>query len=89
MRRNRHGGNRLGRAAENAENQRRNLERLRAWRAIDPEVSAFDAAVNRLTNWQRNQWARKGYPGSGNHKLEALNPFFTLKKGTHHEIHHD
>lgn len=29
----------------------------------DPQAIAFKAAVNRMWNNARNQWARKGYPG--------------------------
>lgn len=41
-----------------------------------------DAMVNRLTNWQRNQWAKAGYPGGhGANKDEKLiEPFTSLKK---------
>lgn len=28
-----------------------------------PEHYAFQGAVAKLTNWERNQWARAGYPG--------------------------
>lgn len=27
------------------------------------KFSDFGADINTLTNWQRNQWARAGYPG--------------------------
>lgn len=29
----------------------------------DPDVADLDSIVNRMTNWQRSQWAAAGYPG--------------------------
>jgi hypothetical protein len=52
----------------------------------------FQALVNRMTNWQRSQWARAGYPGAArppNHRLGQatedltnLRPFLEAKKAT-------
>lgn len=34
--------------------------------------------VEAMTNWQRNQWARAGYPGlsRGNYDADKIRPFF-------------
>lgn len=32
-------------------------------RTAPAAVSEFQRVVNSMTNWQRNQWARAGYPG--------------------------
>jgi hypothetical protein len=34
--------------------------------------------AERMTNWQRSQWARAGYPGlsRGNYEAEAIRPFW-------------
>lgn len=39
---------------------------------------AYQSAVNRLTNWQRNQWARAGYPGLRQADADKVLPFTEL-----------
>jgi len=53
-------------------------------------MTEFQVMVNKMTNWQRNQWAKAGYPGAARgpkHKLgqadesiELLRPFLKLNK---------
>ena len=43
-------------------------------------MSEFQKQVNRLTNWQRNQWARAGYPGLQKKEPAALERFVTMKR---------
>lgn len=54
-------------ARRSARQQQAMRDRDRAMRARmqlpDPDRAAFQAVVNRLTNWQRNRWAAAGYPG--------------------------
>jgi hypothetical protein len=40
----------------------------------------FKEIVNRLSNWQRNQWARDGYPGLRHEDVRLLDPYITKKK---------
>jgi len=35
------------------------------------QLPEFQPLVNKLTNWQRNQWARRGYP-IDKHSIEAM-----------------
>lgn len=44
----------------------------------EPPLEAYtvEFAVRRMTNWQRNQWARSGYP----REAAKLRHFCTLKK---------
>ena len=46
------------------------------------EHGEYYAMVNRLTNWQRSQWARAGYPGShfGHREAEKVEPFTKMVK---------
>jgi hypothetical protein len=45
----------------------------------DPQSQAFSAAVSGLTNWQRNRWARAGYPGQREKDETKIAPFALLK----------
>lgn len=51
-----------------------------------PEQAAVQRVVNKLTNWQRNQWAKAGYPGLGSRKKgydpdpSKVEPFTLLHK---------
>lgn len=47
-------------ASEEAESQRRNKQVTK--RVIKPIPRELQPLVNRMTGWQRNQWARAGYP---------------------------
>lgn len=38
---------------------------------------AYARAVNEMTNWQRNQWARAGYPGSKKREAKVVRGFAT------------
>lgn len=40
----------------------------------------FHSTVNHLTNWQRHQWAKKGYPGLPTKVAERVLPFTKLVK---------
>lgn len=42
--------------------------------------SPFQQAVNRMTNWQRSQWARAGYPGLRDEDIKKLE-FFVATRG--------
>lgn len=44
-------------------NTLRALERGRVEARGKPKSADFKAAVDRMSNWQRNAWARAGYPG--------------------------
>ncbi len=54
-------------------------------------MSEFQQLVNSMTNWQRNQWAKAGYPGAArppSHRLgkaeediEKLRPFLKARSG--------
>ena len=39
------------------------------------QTNEFTKTVNRMTNYQRNQWARHGYPGQHNQDVEKLYAF--------------
>ncbi len=47
-------------------------------RARDKKRRAFNAVVNKLTNWQRGKWARAGYPGLARWEGEKVFPFTIL-----------
>ena len=54
--------------AERAEKAKLNQAFAAARRRVterDDAELGYRAAVNKLTNWQRHQWARAGRPGSG------------------------
>ncbi|HEX6959314.1 MAG TPA: hypothetical protein VF194_15130 [Ferrovibrio sp.] len=40
----------------------------------------FAAAVNKLTGWQRNQWARAGYPGLADKDPKPVRKFARMKR---------
>jgi len=46
----------------------------------------YKEAVNSLTNWQRNQWARgilhsgESYPGSNREEVDKVVPYLLLSK---------
>jgi hypothetical protein len=40
----------------------------------------FELAVNKMTNWQRSQWAKAKYPGLAHKEVEKLKPFLERKK---------
>ena len=44
--------------------------------SLDPRKRAEQATIAKMTNWQRNQWARAGYP------TKNLTNFLTLTKET-------
>ena len=56
--------------------ERRDL-RQRA-RKTDADRQAVQIVVNRLTNWQRNQWARAKYPGLRERNPKKVEPFAGL-----------
>ena len=51
-----------------------------AKRAARSEHGAFLNVVERLTNWQRNQWARRGYPGLPKKDASKVEPFTHLRR---------
>lgn len=44
-------------------------------------MSLFKTLVGSMTNWQRNQWARAGYPGGREENVVKIEPFLALRKG--------
>lgn len=56
----------------NRANADRNRENRRA---IYKSRSAYQGAVNQLTNHERNLWARAGYPGQSSDSIEAVLQF--------------
>ena len=46
--------------------------------ALDPQEAERQASVQTMTNWQRTQWARAGYPKS----LSKINNFCALQRGS-------
>lgn len=42
--------------------------------------SAYQAAVNKLTNWERNQWARAGYPGMRAQSEKQVEEFMIARR---------
>ena len=54
----------------------RQLGRLAKPRQHQPiPWSEFQAAVHKLSNWQRHQWAKAGYPGLHYAEMGGLAPF--------------
>ncbi len=47
-------------------------------RKRDERRRAFNAVVNKLTNWQRGKWARAGYPGLARWEGMKVEPFALL-----------
>jgi hypothetical protein len=43
----------------------------------------FAAVVNAMTNWQRTQWARAGYPGLQMKEMEKALPFIERARAPH------
>lgn len=43
-------------------------------------AAAFNAVINKMTNWQRNQWSKKGYPGLRKHEIELVQPFLEMER---------
>ncbi len=39
--------------------------------------SEFQRLVNRMTAWQRKQWAKHGYPGLQGNDVKKLEPYLT------------
>ena len=40
----------------------------------------FKELVNKLTGWQRNQWARAGYPGLRREEVDKVVPYTSMNK---------
>jgi hypothetical protein len=40
----------------------------------------FSEELGRLTNWQRNQWARAGYPGIRSREVALVSAFRTWRR---------
>ena len=58
-----------------------NLEKSRKWvEAVSKERKAVQIIVNKMTNWQRNRWAKAGYPGLKRSNPSAVEGFLTLKR---------
>lgn len=53
-------------------NQFYNDRKRREARARNAE---FQAIVNTMTNWERNRWARAGYPGLREKDVQAVYPY--------------
>ena len=45
----------------------------------------FKKIVQTLTNWQRNQWARDGYPGLRKELVDKVMPYTTRAKAQREE----
>lgn len=45
------------------------------------ERSELQAAITSLANWQRNQWARAGYPGLKANRPSDVRNFATMRRG--------
>lgn len=43
-------------------------------------MDKFQIMVNRLTNWQRNQWARAKYPGLRSRDPRKVEPFTRMAR---------
>ena len=50
---------------------------------------AFQKEVNKLTNWQHNQWARAGYPGQGLLSIDTVHEFTNLLRPSGHTNKHE
>lgn len=77
---------RTRRAVAKKEARRRRQDRNRAYnlrmKRLRPDPHAeFRAAVNALSGWQRNRWARAGYPGLKDKNAEEVLPFVRLIHG--------
>lgn len=59
---------------------RRTAAATRGERALSRKHDRYLAAVDRLTNWQRSQWARAGYPGTRDRDPEQITSFLTRIK---------
>ncbi len=53
---------------------------LRVKKERERLYAPFHSMVNRLTNWQRSQWAKKGYPGLGRKDAKKVEPFTKLER---------
>lgn len=53
------------RARANAEGREANRASRLFRRTANGKARGVQAIVQSMTNWQRNQWARAGYPGNG------------------------
>jgi len=53
--------------------------RLKAPLAPDAYSRLYHTATNRMTGWQRVQWARAGYPGAHDPNPTALLSFLTAR----------
>ena len=65
----------------NAHGRKANRSRLQQmlWRR-SPEETRFRSAVAKMTNWERNHWARAGYPGQHDFDHAALSPFIGCRQ---------
>ena len=68
----------------NAKRRRRREEQMRQAAARERngrrERSDFQRFVAKMGNWQRNQWARAGYPGLDKEDVLSLQAFFSPRK---------
>lgn len=69
----------LSRTLRNLTNRLINLKQARLAEVQD-DFYLFDKAVNKLTNWQRNQWSRAGYPGLRGREVNLIEPYLLMKK---------
>lgn len=64
-------------------NAQYNLAQRRRAEDLNPLDIFFYQVVNRLTNWQRSQWAQAGYPGLSQptrRDSDKVLPFTDMKK---------
>ncbi len=70
---------RARRREENEYNRVRNLDQKRRKRINrNPNIVKEQALINRMTNWQRNQWARNCDTTAGMHDLEEMERFASM-----------
>lgn len=58
----------------------------RRMRKENSTLAVWNALVNQLSNWQRNQWAKKGYPGLQHKVVAEIQPFTTLTRSTEYAV---
>jgi len=44
------------------------------------QATPFSRVVNGMTNWQRNQWARHGYPGLSKKEIHLVLPYLSARE---------
>lgn len=79
FRKNKPGQSRIGKSNRRWSRGRKGFSAVHPKHNPEPR-SAYQCEVERLTNWQRTQWAQAKYPGLSSENTDKLKPFLKMER---------